>query len=53
MIRTFTASPPTVGVELEWQLVDRTTLDLREGVLPLMGAARGQSAMQPKGGEAI
>ncbi|MGD8827959.1 MAG: YbdK family carboxylate-amine ligase [Gammaproteobacteria bacterium] len=33
----FLGSPePTVGMELEWQLVDRDTLDLVSGILPLV-----------------
>lgn len=48
MIRTFLPSPPTVGVELEWQLVDTSTLDLREGVVPLIELLRDEPCVKPE-----
>lgn len=36
MTRDFQPSPPTVGLELEWQLVHHETLDLHDGILPLL-----------------
>lgn len=48
MIRTFNSSPPTVGVELEWQLVDTSTLDLREGVVPLCELVRDEPCVKPE-----
>ena len=36
MNRDFHPSPPTVGLELEWQLVHRETLDLHDGIVPLL-----------------
>ncbi len=48
MIRTFRPSPPTVGVELEWHIVDRSTLDLAEGVVPLAGILSGDPCIKPE-----
>lgn len=48
MIRTFLPSPPTVGIELEWQLVDRSTLDLRDEVMPLIDVFRDEPCVKPE-----
>ena len=48
MIRTFNSSPPTVGIELEWQLVDTSTLDLRDGVVPLVELMRDEPRVKPE-----
>ncbi len=48
MNRTFFSSPPTVGVELEWQLVDTTTLDLRDGVVPLVELLGAEPSVKPE-----
>ena len=48
MIRSFHPSPPTVGVELEWQLVDRSTLDLRDGILPLAELLPDERSIKPE-----
>ena len=48
MIRSFNPSPPTVGVELEWQLVDRSTLDLRDGILPLAELLPKECCIKPE-----
>jgi carboxylate-amine ligase len=48
MIRHFLPSPPTVGVELEWQLVRRATLDLEDGILPLLDRCRDEPFVKPE-----
>ncbi len=48
MIRSFRPSPPTVGVELEWQLVDEETLDLRDGILPLIEVLSDDPCIKPE-----
>lgn len=48
MIRTFRSSPPTVGIELEWQLVDTSTFDLRDGVVPLCELLRDEPCVKPE-----
>ena len=48
MNRTFFPSPPTVGIELEWQLVDTTTLDLRDGVVPLVELVGAEPFVKPE-----
>jgi glutamate---cysteine ligase / carboxylate-amine ligase len=48
MIRTFHPSGPSVGVELEWQLVDRSSLDLRAGVLNLAELMPNEPCIKPE-----
>lgn len=48
MTRTFTTSPPTVGVELEWQLVDARTLDLRDAIMPLLERLGHDPCVKPE-----
>jgi carboxylate-amine ligase len=48
MIRTFLSSPPTVGVELEWQLVDRSTLDLCDGIVRLVELLPDEPLIKPE-----
>jgi carboxylate-amine ligase len=48
MIRSFRPSPPTVGVELEWQLVDEGTLDLRDAIMPLIEVLSGDPYIKPE-----
>ncbi|MCC6554365.1 MAG: YbdK family carboxylate-amine ligase [Polyangiaceae bacterium] len=48
MIRHFHPSPPTVGLELEWQLVRRATLDLEDGVLPLIDLYLDDPCVKPE-----
>jgi len=48
MVRGFRPSPKTVGVELEWQLVHRATLDLQDGVLPLIRLVSDDACVKPE-----
>ncbi|MDI3285592.1 YbdK family carboxylate-amine ligase [Polyangium sp. 15x6] len=48
MTRDFHPSPPTVGLELEWQLVHRETLDLHDGILPLIGLLPPDPLVKPE-----
>jgi carboxylate-amine ligase len=48
MIRDFNPSPPTVGLELEWQLVSRSTLDLEDGIVPLLSRLPGEPLVKPE-----
>ncbi len=46
--RQFRQSPPSVGLELEWQIIDRTTMDLSESVLSLIDLLPGDPSVKPE-----
>ena len=48
MNRTFLPSLPSVGVELEWQLVDAETFDLRAGITPLAELLADDPCVKPE-----
>lgn len=48
MKRTWCSSQPTLGVELEWQLVDRSTLDLRDGIVALFDLLSDDPGIKPE-----
>ncbi|MDC0744729.1 carboxylate-amine ligase [Polyangium mundeleinium] len=48
MPRDFHPSPPTVGLELEWQLVHHETLDLHEGIAPLLALLPPDPCIKPE-----
>ncbi len=48
MIRTFVPSARTVGLELEWQLVDAATFDLRDGIMPLAELLPNERCIKPE-----